>query len=169
MYFCCVIYILDKLNGKLVKSEIVPIQRNDIPLKKDGWNFNWKQLFNEGNGNIYILRTLNSPSQVEGALLLKYELGMLIMDALELAPYNIGQKDKRYDYVAGCLIAFACRESFKISGNYKGFLTFVSKTNLIEWYSKKYGAELALGQRMFIDWENGERLIEEYLQRTNTN
>lgn len=127
---------------------------------------NWRQLLNEGNGNVYILRTLNSPNQVEGVLLLKHEYDMLIMDALELAPHNIGHKNKRYDYVAGCLIAFACRESFKILGNYKGFLTFVSKTNLIEWYSKKYGAELALGQRMFIDWENGERLIEEYLQRT---
>ena len=166
MYICSVIYILDKINGELVKSEIVPIQKNNIPLKKDGWNFNWKQLLNVENANVYVLRILNSPNQVEGALLLKHEYGMLIMDALELAPHNIGQKNKRYDYIAGCLIAFACRESFKISGNYKGFLTFVSKTNLIDWYSKKYGAELALGQRMFIDWENGEKLIEEYLQRT---
>jgi len=45
-------------------------------------------------------------------------------------------------------------------------LTFVSKTNLINWYAEKYGAKLALGQRMFIDWENGEKLIEKYLNRT---
>ena len=160
------IYILDKINGELVKSEIVPIDKKTIPLKKDGWNFNWRQLSKENKGQAYILKTLNSPDQVEGALLLKHEYDMLIMDVLELAPHNIGQKNKRYDYVAGCLIAFACRESFKIVGNYKGFLTFVSKTNLIEWYEKKYGAELALGQRMFIDWENGEKLIEKYLQRT---
>ena len=89
---------------------------------------------------------------------------MLIMDVLEVAPHNIGS-DKRYDYVAGSLIAYACRESFKLEGNYKGFLTFVSKTNLIDWYTKKYGAELALGQRMFIDWENGKKLIEKYLNR----
>jgi len=25
--------------------------------------------------------------------------------------------------------------------------------------------EIALGQRMFIDWENGEKLIEKYLNR----
>ncbi len=89
---------------------------------------------------------------------------MLIMDVLEIAPHNIG-RNKRYDYVAGCLIAFACKESFKLGGNYKGFLTFVSKTNLIEWYSSKYGAELALGQRMFIDWENGTKLVQRYLHR----
>ena len=87
------------------------------------------------------------------------------MEALEVAPHNVGQKNKRYDHVAGCLIAFACRESFKIPGDYKGFLTFVSKTDLIRWYIEKYGAELALGQRMFIDWEQGEKLIEMYLNR----
>ncbi len=160
------IYILDKINGKLIKSEIVPIDIRTIPLKKDGWNFNWRQLSKEENGQTFILRTINSPNQVEGALQLKFEYDMLVMDALELAPHNIGQENKRYDYVAGCLIAFACRESFKIEGDYKGFLTFVSKTNLIEWYAKKYGAELALGQRMFIDWGNGEKLIERYLYRT---
>ncbi|MEL7003451.1 MAG: hypothetical protein AAFN93_12050 [Bacteroidota bacterium] len=90
------------------------------------------------------------------------------MEALELAPQNVGYKNKRYDYVAGCLISFGCKESFKVEGAYKGFLTFVSKTNLIKWYSQKYGAELALGQRMFIDWKNGEKLIETYLNRKKT-
>jgi hypothetical protein len=158
------IYILDSINRELVKSEIVKADSKLLPLKKIGWNFNWKQISREGV--IYVLRTIDSPDQIEGALCLKVEYDMLIMDALELAPHNIGKKNKRYDYVAGCLIAFACRESFKISGAYKGFLTFVSKTKLIGWYSKKYGAEIALGQRMFIDWENGERLIEKYLHRT---
>lgn len=163
------IYILDKINRKLVESEIVPIDIKSVPLKKDGWSFNWRQLSKDKIGQTFILRTLNSPDKIEGALQLKFEFDMLVMDVLELAPHNIGQKNKRYDYVAGCLIAFACRESFKIEGNYKGFLTFVSKTNLIEWYAKKYGAELALGQRMFIDWENGEKLIERYLHRKKGN
>lgn len=163
------IYILDKINGELVKAEIVPLNRKKTPLKKDGWNFNWRQLSRKENGQVYLLRTINSPNQTEGILCLKFEYDMLIMESLELAPHNIGQRKKRYDYVAGCLIAFSCRESFKIEGNYKGFLTFVSKTNLIKWYAEKYGAELALGQRMFIDWDNGERLIEEYLNRTKIN
>ena len=160
------IYILDTINGELIESEIVPMDKKTIPLKKDGWNFNWRQLSSEENTRAYVLRTLNSPDQTEGAMCLRFEHDMLIMDALELAKYNIGQKNKRYDYIAGCLIAFGCRESFKIKSDYKGYLTFVSKTNLINWYAEKYGAKLALGQRMFIDWENGERLIEKYLNRT---
>ena len=160
------IYILDTINGELIESEIVPMDKKTIPLKKDGWSFNWRQLSSEENTRAYVLRTLNSPDQTEGAVCLRFKHDMLIMDALELAQYNIGQKNKRYDYVAGCLIAFGCRESFKIKSDYKGFLTFVSKTNLINWYAEKYGTKLALGQRMFIDWENGERLIEKYLNRT---
>ncbi|MEO1050824.1 MAG: hypothetical protein AAFX87_09360 [Bacteroidota bacterium] len=136
-----------------------------IPLKKDGWDFNWKKLSTLENGQTYLLSTVNSPNQTEGALCLKIEYDMLIMEALELAPPNVG-RDKRYDYVAGCLIAFGCKESFKISGAYKGFLTFVAKTKLIQWYQQQYGAELALGQRMFTDWETGEKLIEKYLNRT---
>lgn len=142
------------------------MDKNTIPLKKDGWSFNWRSLLKNKDGQSYILRTLNSPSRIEGALCLRLEYEMLIMDALELSPDNIGRKNKRYDYVAGCLIAFGCKESFNITGNYKGVLTFVSKTKLIKWYAEKYGAELALGQRMFIDWENGEKLIEKYLYRT---
>jgi len=158
------VYILDILKNKLVETEIIPIKKKYIPLKKDGWSFNWHQLSKNENAQSYVLKLKSSKEKVEGALFLKIEENMLIMDVLEVAPHNIGS-NKRYDYVAGSLIAYACRESFKLEGNYKGFLTFVSKTNLIDWYIEKYGAELALGQRMFIDWENGKKLIEKYLNR----
>ena len=163
------IYILDKISGKLVESEIVQITDETLPLKKDGWNFDWKQLSDDKNGEIFVLKTTDSPSQIEGILQLKIEFNMLIMNTLELAPHNIGRRNKRYDYIAGCLIAFACRESVKIEGPYKAYLTFVSKSNLIQWYIEKYGAELAIGQRMYIDWKSGEKLIEQYLNRTKYN
>lgn len=89
---------------------------------------------------------------------------MVIMDVIEIAPHNIGSSNKKYNDVAGCLIAFACRESFKIEGNYKGFLTFTSKTNLIDWYKNTYGATQTLGQRMFIDDLAGLKLTEKYLK-----
>jgi hypothetical protein len=159
------IYILDTINDRLVKAEIVVAERKDVPLRKDGWNFNWRQLIQEKSSRTFFLKTIEPPHSVEGALNLKIENEMLIMDVLEIAPHNIGRKNKKYDYVAGCLIAFACRESFKLEGNYKGFLTFVSKTSLIKWYSHKYGAAAALGQRMYIDDHVGLKLIKEYLER----
>lgn len=160
------IYILDLLKEELVEAEITPVDLKNIPLKKNGWQFNWSKVAKDRKGQTFVLRTLNSPETIEGALNLTIEHDMLIMNALELAPHNVGTQHKRYDYVAGCLIAFACRESFKLESNYKGFLTFVAKSRLIQWYMGKYGAQLAIGQRMFIDWETGEELIKKYLQRT---
>lgn len=159
------VYILDVANDKLVKAEIAVPEQNEIPLKKDGWNFNWRQLSKDKNSRMFVLKTRGIVPGVEGALQLKTENGMLIMNNLEIAPHNIGQKNKKYDYAAGCLIAFACKESFKIKGDYKGFLTFMSKTSLMRWYSKKYGAKVGLGQRMYIDSANGLKLIHEYLER----
>ena len=159
------IYILDVKNDQLVKAEIVVPEPNEIPLKKDGWNFNWRQLSRNKNSRLFVLKTIGITSGIEGALQIIIENDMLIMNVLEIAPHNIGRENKRYDYVAGCLIAFACKESFKLKGNYKGFLTFMSKTSLIKWYSEKYGAKSGLGQRMYIDSENGLKLINEYLER----
>jgi len=157
------VYILELKSNKLIAADIVFADKKNVPLKKDGWNFNWKQLIQEENTQTFILKTLEIPQSIEGVLHLKIENGMLIMDAVEIAPHNIGRNEKKYDFVAGCLIAFACRKSFKLEGSYKGFLTFVSKTNLIHWYSTRYGATLALGQRMFIDAQAGEKLINKYL------
>ena len=85
------------------------------------------------------------------------------MNNIEVAPSNYGRKGK-YDRVAGALIAFACKFSFSHgTGHYKGFLSFESKTELIELYHKKYGATLARGLKMFISPEKGIMLIEKYL------
>ena len=158
------IYILDIINTRLVKAEIVLAVNKDAPLKKDGWNFDWGKLLQDNNSRTYFLKTIELPKSVEGAIQLRIENEMLIMDSLEIASHNIGRKSKKYDYVAGCLIAFACRESFKLEGNYKGFLAFVAKSKLLKWYSDKYGAKIALGQRMYIDDKVGFELIKEYLE-----
>jgi hypothetical protein len=159
------VYILDVKNDQLVKAEIVVPEPNEIPLKKDSWNFNWRELSKENNSRTFILKTIGLNPTVEGALQLKTENEMLIMNTLEIAPHNIGRKNKKYDYIAGSLIAFACKESFKLNSAYKGFLTFMAKTSLMKWYSEKYGAKVGLGQRMYIDSENGLKLINEYLEK----
>jgi hypothetical protein len=158
------VYIKENTSGKLVEVEIALIHKNETPLKKDGWNFNWRKISTQISVSIYAVRKVNNSKTLEGVIALKIEEEMLVMDVLELAPYNIG-KNKQYEDVAGLLIAFACKESLKIKGNYKGFVTFVSKTRLISWYQKKYGAEIALGQRMFIDWHTGTQLIKKYINR----
>jgi hypothetical protein len=156
------VFIYNVGKQKYVEVKIV-LATGKMPLKKDGWNFNWNSLLKVKETKTYVLRLKDKPSSIEGIMQLRLENSMLIMDLIEIAPHNIGSSNKRFDFVAGCLIAFACRESFKISGEYKGYLTFVSKTNLIDWYKKKYGAIQALGQRMFIDEKAGLKLISKFL------
>ncbi len=159
-------YIYDNQTNSLVQAEIVFGSSKDMPLKKDGWHFAWRTIIKRKQTATYVLRLTSNPSSIQGVLHLKKQEGMLIMDLLEIAPQNIGRKNKRYSYVAGCLIAFACRESFKLESNYRGFLTFESKTRLIDWYKENYHAQIAMGQKMFIEPSDGEKLISIYLKRT---
>ena len=135
----------------------------DMPLKKDGWQFNWRSLSKNEDALFFKLVSSNS-SKIQGMLMLSVvDEGIVYMNNIEVAPHNYGNKGK-YQNVAGCLIAFACRKSFELgAGNYIGFLVFESKTSLIEFYKNKYGATQAIGQRMFIDDLTGKKLIKEYL------
>jgi hypothetical protein len=135
-----------------------------MPLKKDGWQFTWKKLAKIEGAQFYKITLKESPSKLEGLLMITLiNDEMLYMNNLELAPHNYGSKGK-YENVAGCLIAFACKKSFELGrGNYLGFLSFDSKTELISLYEEKYGAILAMGQKMFIDPGQGRKLMEKYL------
>ncbi|MGK0363645.1 MAG: hypothetical protein ACI85O_000698 [Saprospiraceae bacterium] len=160
-------YILDLQINALVEAEIVKASSKDMPFKKDGWNFNWRSIIKKEETETYVLRLKSNPSAIQGVLHLKKQEGMLIMELVEIAPHNIGQKSKRYEYIAGCLIAYACKETFKLETNYKGFLSFEAKTRLIDWYKEKYYAKIAMGHKMYIEPEDGIVLINEYLNRKN--
>ena len=97
-------YIYHLRNKKLIEAEIV-LASGKMPLKKDGWNFDWNKLIKEKNTKTYVLRLKNETQSIEGILQLRLENDMLIMDVIEIAPHNIGSSSKRFDYIAGCLIA----------------------------------------------------------------
>ena len=94
------------------------------------------------------------------------------MAYIEIAPHNKGDV-KKYDRVAGCLIAFACRLSFILGkGDYKGWLAFdvleadkKDEERLMALYSREYKAQRISGTTaMVIAPEDGEALIEMYLE-----
>ncbi len=160
-------YLLDLKTNSLVEGSITKASAKAMPLKKEGWNFNWRTIIKKKDTETFSLILKSNPEVVQGVINLRIQEGMLVMDLVEIAPHNIGRTDKRYDYVAGCLIAFACRESFKLESTYKGFLTFESKTKLIDWYREKYHAKIAMGQKMYIEPNGGQLLIDVYLNRKN--
>jgi hypothetical protein len=148
----------DKSELKLARIILIDINES----LKDTWIFDWSTALKEENSVIYALRIIEN-EEIVGLLKLKNELGMLIMDLIEISSQNIG-KAKKYINVAGILLAFACLESFKLNTNYKGYLTFVSKSNLIDFYKNKYGASVSFGQRMFFTPEAALNLIKKYLR-----
>ena len=150
----------EKVSAKIEKAEL-----SCMPARKNGWQFTWKFLFKTEGSTIYKLTLEESPGTIEGLLMLSLmNEEMLYMNNIEVAPHNLG-KQAEFDYVAGCLIAFACWKSFE-SGQapYTGYLTFESKSALIPLYRENYGAILAKGNRMFIPPENGLKLIDQYLK-----
>lgn len=156
--------IIEVQKNQEIPAIISSTDFRDMPKKKDGWNFNWRALFKVEGGEIYKLTLQNNEDEIEGVIMLTLmNEEMLYMNTIEIAPHNYGSNGQ-FEGVAGCLIAFGCFKSIELGkNNYKGFLTFESKTVLIDFYRQKYGATLAWGQRMFISSEVGEKLIKQYL------
>ena len=160
------VYLQETQTGKTISALILSAEKGDMPLKKDGWNFTWKDLYKDKDAVFYKLVLEETPEVIEGVIMMSISNGeMVYLNNVELAPHNIS-RDKRYDYVAGCLIAYGCLYGHRNGvGNYKGFVCFDSKTTLINHYRTKYGAEQLMGQRMFIAPETGIELIKKYLKK----
>jgi hypothetical protein len=128
-------------------------------------SLNWRALAREHkNAWFYKLVKSDAPFQIEGMLMLTIAFEEMVqMNNIEIAPHNIGH-DGEYNHIAGCLIAYACLKSFELGKNhYHGFLSFESKTVLMDMYQHKYGASHAMGHKMYFDNEAGDNLIQKYL------
>lgn len=161
--------LLKNVKTNEIEAAIIELAgKGDMPLRKDGWQFTWRKLYETEGALFYKLFTTNSPNQIEGIIMLSLlNDEMLYMNNVEVAPGNFGASGI-YANVAGSLLAFGCYKSFELGkGNYLGFLAFDSKTELIELYQEKYGATLATGQKMFFTPDAGRKLIEKYLNIEN--
>ena len=165
--------LLDQ-EGKEVDAEIRENSRGTrLPSLQEGWRFNFPKHAKAKGARTYVLVTCTSPAVIEGCVIYK----MLnetepYMAFIELAPHNRG-KGKRYDRVAGCLIAFACRLSFILGeGPYKGWLAFdvqepdkKEEIRLMAHYCTQYKAKRLAGTTtLVISPEDGEALIDRYLR-----
>lgn len=152
------VLLFDK-NGKSFKAEI--FKANNADLKKlKGWNFNWSELTKSKKSQIYKLQT----QEIEALLMIHYlDDEFFEMKNIEVAPSNYGSKGK-YINAAQILMSYACLLSFEFNkGPYKGYLTFISKGRLIDYYVEKYNAELVYKERMQINPINGLKLIKKHL------
>jgi hypothetical protein len=158
----------DELDSKI---EIVRKGDTTLPSITDGWRFNFRKHSKSIGYETYVLVKQLTPNIIEGCLIVHHkDEGQSYMAYVELAPHN-RDSDRKHDWVAGCLIAFACRLSF-IKGK-EGYLALdvieekkEDEIKLMKVYSDKYYAvRLEKSTTMIILPEGSEKLINEYLIR----
>lgn len=69
-------------------------------------------------------------------------------------------KNKEFDHVAGCLLAFSCKLAF--DKGYGGFVSLHSKTAIIDLYKEKYGFQ-PFGRNLYVELSRSQALINKYL------
>ncbi len=150
-------------SGDSFTTEISLITKDDIKglTKKNGWLFNWLSEQKNPAREVYKLTITNNPYIIQGAISLEVKTDHVYMHLIESAPFNIG-RDKTYLGVPGNLVAFACRLSFQRGGD--GYVSFISKTKLIEHYEKSLGAIHFGGQKMVITPETALKLTNKYFK-----
>lgn len=158
--------------NQLAGADIKEGRKITLPSIHDGWNFNFdKHSIRTPYSSTYVLITEETPDVIEGCLIFAMINNEIPhMAFVEVAPHNLATP-KRYDLVAGCLIAYAFKLSLiKEKGPYKGYLTFEvgeasneKREKLIKLYNQKYKARRISDTKLIIVDEDGESLIKEYL------
>lgn len=173
IYLSMKVRILEFVSGAWTDASIIEGKHIQLPSFQDGWRFNFSTHAKVKGAAPYILIAEETPGIIEGCLIYKMRGNVEpYMAYVEIAQWNQG-KNKKYDRVAGCLVAFACRLSFVLGkGDYKGWLAFdvqeqheEDQRKLMVNYSRKYKARRVGETTMLIMPEDGEQLIEEYLEK----
>ncbi len=154
-----------RITGEIVQTEYSKLKKPITPkeakaMKKAGWKFDWSLPQKDGF-EIFELRLKNDIKK-QGLIALKNDKGFTYIALVEAAPTNVGSKGE-YKGVGGHLFAIACEQSFK-SGN-EGYVAFEPKTILIEHYQKTLNAKMLSRDRMYIDTEAAQKLVEKYIKK----
>ncbi|MEP6466004.1 MAG: hypothetical protein ABJB05_06845 [Parafilimonas sp.] len=139
----------------LVKADLKQI------TKKNNWIFNWKNELDFPEREVYKLTIQGNPTVIQDLVSLGIDIDHVYMHLIESAPFNKG-KAKVYLGVPGNLVAYACRISFQ--RGFEGFVSFHSKTKLIDHYIKTLEAYHFGGQLMIIDTLPAKVLIKKYFK-----
>jgi hypothetical protein len=148
-------------SGDNFPTEISILMKEELKniTSKSGWRFNWRNEAKQPEREIFKLTIVNNPKIIQGIVSLEVKKDHVYMHLIESAPFNIG-KTKTYLGVPGNLTAFACKLSFQRGG--EGYVSFISKTKLIEHYSDTLGAIHMGSQLMVINTPAALQLMNRY-------
>ena len=164
-------FVIDRLTNSIVNvtsgdsflTEVSLLTSADLRQvnKRNKWLFNWKQEQEMTDREVYKLTISNSPAIIQGITSLTLKSDHIFLNLIENAPFNKGA-NKVYEGVAGNLVAFACKLSFQRGS--EGFVSFHSKTNLVNHYIKTLNAKHYGNLLMVIDSEAARKLVNQYFK-----
>lgn len=148
--------------GDVFDTEFHRLYENDKKqIKKKDWLFDWHKEIEYNDREVYKLTIKGDADVIQGLISFKVKPDHVFVHLIENAKFNIG-KGKTYLGVAGNMFAFACKRS-KNEG-YDGYVSFIAKSVLITYYEKTIGAKLFKGQRMYLDSNSANKLINQYFK-----
>jgi hypothetical protein len=153
--------IVNSISGDSFPTDVHPVSKTDLKVatKKNGWLFNWSSESRLADRQVYKLTIRNNPEIIQGLLSISDYNDHFYLHLIESALFNLG-KNKLYEGVPGNLFAFTCKSSW--DKGYQGFVSFTSKTRLIEHYEKTLGATHVGGHKMVIFPKEALKLIKRY-------
>lgn len=142
-------------------TDVHPISKADLKnvTKKNKWLFNWAEEFKMADRTVFKLTIRNNPDIIQGLVSISDYKDHFYLHLIESAPFNLG-RHKLYEGVPGNLFAFTCKISW--DKGYQGFISFTSKTKLIDHYEKTLGATHIGGHKMVIFPNEALKLIRKY-------
>jgi hypothetical protein len=152
-------YIIERATALQRLVDIRPMENDDFKkLNIKRYSFNWKKL---KNGNAIYKLTLTDNDDILGLIaLMDYPAEERTeIKLLAIAEENIG-KNKQYERIAGCMIAFAGLMAVRKFKNYPA-LSLIPKTELKQHYIHKYGM-IDAGWQLYLEDAPLLRLINEY-------
>ncbi len=155
--------IINVITGDNFQTVVSVLDNHDLKsvTKRNGWLFNWKSEFKLPDRDVYKLTIEGNPEVIQGLISITERKDHVYMHLIESAPFNLGQ-NKVYLGVPGNLVAFTCRLAFH--RGFEGYVSFTSKSQLIEHYRKTLGAINIGGNLMVINTGSALRLIDKYFK-----
>ncbi|MCY7290756.1 MAG: hypothetical protein LH615_01100 [Ferruginibacter sp.] len=151
------------ITGDSFPTEISYLTNQEVKsiTKKSGWKFDWKKELNYNDREVFKLTIQGNLTVIQAIMSLRIEDDHVYMPLIESAPFNRG-KDKVYFGAPGNLVAYACRFAFQ--KGFDGFVSFHSKTKLIEHYEKSLGASHFGGHLMILNSTASNKLVDKYFK-----
>jgi hypothetical protein len=167
--------LLETATGKSREAVIETMKSKDFQVIKNserGFNkFEWSEYKGK---EVFKIRLVDDEAILGLMYLIDHEdetTNAIEIALLQVSDENVG-RNKKFENIGGCLIAYAARESFK--RGHDGFIFLIPKTDLIEHYSSKYGFQhmplrtLSRPEGLMILYDGGSRrLIQKYLDEAS--